>query len=382
MAKNPEVQRIRRALRKQKSGFAKYARGFYRIQKATGIDGLYWASLAESESGHSGESTPANAPHNYFGWRVYTGDQSASGNVSQFANAPSSFTYMAQQFAKSPYSKAKSVFDKVWDPYAADPNHERNIAAIYKQLGGNPGNIRVGKGAGAPDNPKHFTPPKPGMVGVTGSTTTPNPNYEKNMKQARTNLVSQLMANNTALAAGGQMDTAATISAYKSYSTAKYANQTITTNRDPAPRGRPGGGGKNGAPTMASGKVMGNFTMGGGPSAHGSRPLGNWQSDHAWDLMAKPGTPIYAISDGQITGNFGFTSNGSTVWGRRLTLTFKGGKNAAFYTHMGKYAKGIKPGAKVKKGQLIGFVGDPPGFASHLHIGLEHGDLFDYVQGG
>ena len=148
--------------------------------------------------------------------------------------------------------------------------------------------------------------------------------------------------------------------------------------------GRRGKPGKGGAGVMLGAKFgrppLRKFTMGGGPSAHGSRPLGNWQSDHAWDLMAPAGTPVYAIADGVIdpSAGFGFHQSGSTVWGYRFTLKF--GNNAAFYTHLGKFAKGLKPGRRVKKGQLLGWLGDPPGFASHLHIGLMHGDLNDFMH--
>jgi murein DD-endopeptidase MepM/ murein hydrolase activator NlpD len=95
--------------------------------------------------------------------------------------------------------------------------------------------------------------------------------------------------------------------------------------------------------------------------------------------MAPAGTPVYSLVDGVIDPNagFGFSSNGNTVWGHRLTIT--GAGNAFFYTHLGGFAPGIKRGARVKRGQLIGWLGSPPGFPSHLHIGLQHGDLSDYL---
>lgn len=129
------------------------------------------------------------------------------------------------------------------------------------------------------------------------------------------------------------------------------------------------------------GVVLPNYSFGGGVDAHMSRPLGNWQSDNAADLMAPAGTPIYAVDDGVIDpgAGFGFSDNGSTVWGFRMTLRTK--DNAFFMTHMGAFAPGIKQGKKIKKGDLLGWVGDPGGrFPSHLHIGAEHGDPMDYVS--
>lgn len=127
------------------------------------------------------------------------------------------------------------------------------------------------------------------------------------------------------------------------------------------------------------GMVLGEgWTMGGGPDAHGTRPLGNWQSDRAWDLMAPAGTPVYAPANSVIVKTR-FADNGKTVWGYQVTLAGSG--DTFFLTHLGRLAKGVKAGGRVKRGQLIGWLGQPPYFASHLHIGIERGDLADYMEG-
>jgi murein DD-endopeptidase MepM/ murein hydrolase activator NlpD len=110
----------------------------------------------------------------------------------------------------------------------------------------------------------------------------------------------------------------------------------------------------------------------GGVAAHNSRPLGNWQSDNAIDMAAPPGTPCFAVDDGIVDpgAGFGFRDNGSTVWGARLTLKTAEGARC-FYTHLGRYARGIAPGVAVKQGQLLGWLGNPPRFAAHLHFGVQ-----------
>jgi murein DD-endopeptidase MepM/ murein hydrolase activator NlpD len=114
------------------------------------------------------------------------------------------------------------------------------------------------------------------------------------------------------------------------------------------------------------------WRSGGGVPAHMSRPLGNWQSDNAIDMMAPPGTPCFAVADGRIDpgAGFGFRDNGSTVWGCRLTLLTGDGLRC-FYTHLGRYARGIAPGAAVRQGQLLGWLGRPPRFEAHLHFGAQ-----------
>lgn len=121
------------------------------------------------------------------------------------------------------------------------------------------------------------------------------------------------------------------------------------------------------------GKVK--WTSLGGPEAHAGRAMGNWQSDNAIDLGAPAGTPIYAPARGQLTGGFGSSSNGSNVWGNRLTLDpRRAGLPDWFMTHMGNYAPGLDAGDKVKRGELLGYIGDMPGYPSHLHMGQEFGD--------
>ena len=124
------------------------------------------------------------------------------------------------------------------------------------------------------------------------------------------------------------------------------------------------------------------FKWGGGASDHRSRPLGNWQSDNAWDIMAPQGTPVYSISDGTITKLSGELKLKGTVYG--LSVTVNTGDNEIFYTHLGSLGGDIKEGNKISKGTLVGYIGKPeenPNWPTHVHIGLKSGSIEKYLNG-
>lgn len=90
------------------------------------------------------------------------------------------------------------------------------------------------------------------------------------------------------------------------------------------------------------------------------------------DIVAAKGTPVYSVYDGEII-NFGWNQYG----GYRVTVRVNS-TTVFYYAHLSKYAPGLGKGSKVKKGQLIGYVGNtgygPEGtegkFEPHLHFGI------------
>lgn len=90
------------------------------------------------------------------------------------------------------------------------------------------------------------------------------------------------------------------------------------------------------------------------------------------DIFADKGTPIYSVLDGKIV-NFGWNQYG----GWRVTVRVDD-STVFYYAHLSNYASGLKMGADVKKGQLLGYVGNtgygPEGtegqFLPHLHFGI------------
>jgi len=79
------------------------------------------------------------------------------------------------------------------------------------------------------------------------------------------------------------------------------------------------------------------------------------------DYAAPAGTPVHSIGDGVVT---------STVYSKQGGRTVKIKHNGTYstaYLHLSGYGKGIKPGAHVKQGQVIGYVGST-GLSTGPHL--------------
>lgn len=92
---------------------------------------------------------------------------------------------------------------------------------------------------------------------------------------------------------------------------------------------------------------------------------GVWSIHDAVDLKAKPGTPIHAIGDGEVTG-----SGNDKLQGAWLTIQHKGGI-MSHYAGMSLINDYIA-GDAVRAGDIIGFCGDGPldeaSLGTHLHL--------------
>ena len=81
------------------------------------------------------------------------------------------------------------------------------------------------------------------------------------------------------------------------------------------------------------------------------------------DLVAATGTPVYAASDGIVIGA---APNGG--YGNWIRIDHPG-KLSTVYGHLSGFAPGIEEGARVRQGELIGFVGNTGrSTGSHLHF--------------
>ncbi|MCO6360994.1 murein DD-endopeptidase MepM/ murein hydrolase activator NlpD [Roseivirga pacifica] len=79
------------------------------------------------------------------------------------------------------------------------------------------------------------------------------------------------------------------------------------------------------------------------------------------DFSAEQGTPIYATADGTIT----YTRKSQTGYGWHIKINHGYGFET-LYGHMSKFA--VRSGQKVKRGQIIGYVGNSgKSTAPHLH---------------
>jgi murein DD-endopeptidase MepM/ murein hydrolase activator NlpD len=80
------------------------------------------------------------------------------------------------------------------------------------------------------------------------------------------------------------------------------------------------------------------------------------------DYAADRGTPVVSIGDGVVV--FAKWDNGG---GGRAVKIKHNGTYTTLYMHLSKYGKGIKTGARVKQGQVIGYVG-ASGLATGPHL--------------
>lgn len=110
-----------------------------------------------------------------------------------------------------------------------------------------------------------------------------------------------------------------------------------------------------------------------GPSNHGGRALGNWQSDNAWDLFAPAGTTVNSYTIGRVKKIRDTNKRSGKVYGTQVTIEGEENYPDIFYTHL-KNVK-LKVGDQVALGDYIGEICEwedwPKG--THVHIGLPYG---------
>ena len=86
----------------------------------------------------------------------------------------------------------------------------------------------------------------------------------------------------------------------------------------------------------------------------------------ALDIMAPRGTPVVAVDDGTIAKLFTSKPGGLTIY-----QYDPAGKLAYYYAHLDRYARGLKQGDPVRRGQVVGYVGSSGNAradAPHLHF--------------
>jgi murein DD-endopeptidase MepM/ murein hydrolase activator NlpD len=77
---------------------------------------------------------------------------------------------------------------------------------------------------------------------------------------------------------------------------------------------------------------------------------------------------VLAASDGKIVDLSTNPFGGTTIY--QIDPT---GRYAYYYAHLQRYAKGLREGNEVKKGQVIGYVGttgNAPAHVPHLHFAV------------
>ena len=98
------------------------------------------------------------------------------------------------------------------------------------------------------------------------------------------------------------------------------------------------------------------------------QPRGGARKHEAIDILAPRGTPIKAVEDGRIARLFHSKAGGITIYQFDPSERF-----CYYYAHLERYAPGLNEGDRVRRGQVIGYVGtsgNAPKDTPHLHFAI------------
>jgi murein DD-endopeptidase MepM/ murein hydrolase activator NlpD len=97
-------------------------------------------------------------------------------------------------------------------------------------------------------------------------------------------------------------------------------------------------------------------------------PRGSSRRHEAIDILAPRNTPVKAVEDGTIARLFHSRAGGITIYQFDPSQQF-----CYYYAHLSRYAPNLKEGERVRKGQVIGYVGtsgNAPKATPHLHFAI------------
>jgi len=97
-------------------------------------------------------------------------------------------------------------------------------------------------------------------------------------------------------------------------------------------------------------------------------PRGGGRSHEGIDILAPRGTPVVAVEDGVVRKLFLSEPGGITIYQYDPTEAY-----AYYYAHLDRYATGLEEGRRVRRGQVIGYVGtsgNAPPDTPHLHFAI------------
>ena len=92
------------------------------------------------------------------------------------------------------------------------------------------------------------------------------------------------------------------------------------------------------------------------------------RTHEAIDILAPMNTPVVAVEDGVVARLFYSKAGGITIYQFDPSERF-----CYYYAHLNRYADGLREGDRVKKGQVIGYVGvsgNAPKNTPHLHFAV------------
>ena len=95
---------------------------------------------------------------------------------------------------------------------------------------------------------------------------------------------------------------------------------------------------------------------------------GTDRKHEALDILAPRGTPVVAVEDGTVAKLFESKAGGLTIYQFDPAVHY-----AYYYAHLDGYASGLAEGDRLRRGQVIGYVGttgNAPKDTPHLHFAI------------
>lgn len=109
-----------------------------------------------------------------------------------------------------------------------------------------------------------------------------------------------------------------------------------------------------------------------------------WQNRNAYDLMTEPGTIVRSPVNGLVSKHSVSNSKNRYVYGVGITIKNDDNSDYIYLTHMDPNKSYLTTGNTVKKGDIVGYIGDPKAngksFSSHLHVATKKNDIYDYIN--
>lgn len=103
-----------------------------------------------------------------------------------------------------------------------------------------------------------------------------------------------------------------------------------------------------------------------------SEARGGARSHGALDILAPRGTPVLAVDEGTVRKLFTSVPGGLTVYQFDLAERY-----CYYYAHLDGYAPGLHEGQRLRRGDVVGYVGttgNAPKDTPHLHFAVSRLD--------
>jgi murein DD-endopeptidase MepM/ murein hydrolase activator NlpD len=101
------------------------------------------------------------------------------------------------------------------------------------------------------------------------------------------------------------------------------------------------------------------------PDTFAARRIGD-REHRATDIMAPRGTPVLSADDGRV-----LRLDHNALGGNTIYAVDPGGRLVYYYAHLDRYEGSLRAGARLRKGDVIGYVGstgNASADAPHLHF--------------